>query len=524
MKTVDYFEDIKQTLKAKGAPDDWLNPPATQQAISEAEQEMGLSLPDDWRLLYMRHDGESGHLGLFLGLPWLPLKDVVAQWKNWKSLEDDYSEEGNHFSLPWAAIQERYINPGWVPLSHDWGGNHLGVDMAPGPRGQVGQIINFGRDEDLKVVLAWNTQDLFRFLSEEIGSDRCRLEEPGEPMSWCDGASLPGEMTRMSLPLYQARLSPPRPNDLGAWKSSLPSPWPSLIGDPEQFLTNRLQYLIRKDLTEIGPVAWCFEMVALYIARNEVRDLSPLSNLTNLQLIHAVGNPIEDLRPLEGLPGLRVLLLDDSQVRDLSPLARLPRLDELSLSGAPVQDVSPLADATALRNLSVDGQALDLRPLSNLRSLSLSKADATTLRTGPELPRLENLEIEPAGGISLECLQACRNLRRLTLRGVQGGDMSWLAGVQHLDTLTLSDCRLPDLRGLRNHPRLRVFNTRDSEVADLSALTSCSALSTVHGNYAQFAYLHDKVSPRVAFNSITGGMTEEEHTNWMNILQARQGG
>ena len=286
MSTLDYLDQIKQTLQAKGAPGGWLNSPAPPQAIKAAEEEMGYDLPDDWRQLYAQHNGESGHLGLFLDLPWLPLEEVLVQWRTWKGLEADYAQEGTHFSVPSGVIRERYVNLGWIPLSHDWGGNHLGVDMAPGVNGVVGQFINFGRDEELKFVLAQNTADLFRFLAEEIASERCQVEDPTEAMSWCDGQNLMGEMRRMPLPVYQPQRSVQRPaGDLSAWKSALPGPWPQVISSPEAFLASRVQYLIRKGLTELEPLRWCQGLVGLYIARNEVKDLGPLAGLPDLQLI-----------------------------------------------------------------------------------------------------------------------------------------------------------------------------------------------------------------------------------------------
>ncbi|MFJ9499072.1 SMI1/KNR4 family protein [Brevibacillus centrosporus] len=42
----------------------------------------------------------------------------------------------------------------WLPISKDWGGNHLGLDLDPDEQGRMGQVINFGRDEEVKYVVA----------------------------------------------------------------------------------------------------------------------------------------------------------------------------------------------------------------------------------------------------------------------------------------------------------------------------------------------------------------------------------
>ena len=57
-------------------------------------------------------------------------------------------------SWPEGAVDPAYINPRWIPLTHDGSGNHIGLDLDPWPGGRVGQVILFGRDEDVKVVLA----------------------------------------------------------------------------------------------------------------------------------------------------------------------------------------------------------------------------------------------------------------------------------------------------------------------------------------------------------------------------------
>jgi hypothetical protein len=44
-------------------------------------------------------------------------------------------------------------------------GNYLGVDMAPGVQGHEGQVINFGRDEDVKAVLADSLAEVLEWLA-----------------------------------------------------------------------------------------------------------------------------------------------------------------------------------------------------------------------------------------------------------------------------------------------------------------------------------------------------------------------
>ncbi len=53
-----------------------------------------------------------------------------------------------------GAVDPAYINPRWIPLTADGSGGHIGIDFDPWPGGRIGQVILFGRDEDVKAVLA----------------------------------------------------------------------------------------------------------------------------------------------------------------------------------------------------------------------------------------------------------------------------------------------------------------------------------------------------------------------------------
>ncbi|AET37835.1 Smi1p Ecym_2079 [Eremothecium cymbalariae DBVPG len=70
-------------------------------------------------------------------------------------------------SIPPLAVQPVYAHPGWIPMVTDQAGNHIGVDLAPGPKGKYAQVILFGRDFDTKFVVADNWGDfLLNFVND----------------------------------------------------------------------------------------------------------------------------------------------------------------------------------------------------------------------------------------------------------------------------------------------------------------------------------------------------------------------
>lgn len=524
MTPLEYLEAIKNCLLEKGVASDWLRPAATPERLARTEAVLGTTLPAEWRELYLNYDGEAGEVGLFLGLPWLPLEELVRQWRIWEDLREEYAEEGTHYSIPPGAIQELYINSGWLPLSHDWGGNHLGIDLRPGPRGKVGQFISFGRDEELKFVIAHNTEDLFRFLYEEIRSPRSVIEDGR--LSWNDGDSLLSAVHHLSLPLYEEPNIPERPaDDLAVWRDGLSPPWPALIQNPEEFLSRRMIHLIRRGLNDVGPLSWCRDLLGLFVAGNHIRELAPLSGLPLLRQLHAANNPISTLEGLGDLPNLGVLILDGTEVEDLSPLRALPSLSELALSRTRVTSVESFAELPNLRIVSLPKGVRDLTSLSqapSLTTLNLQEADSSVLVGLKGLTHLSKLTLEVGQGVSLEAVANCSRLKHLSLHGAKGQDMDFLSELKELESLSLLDCELSDLHGLREHPSLKRFMSRSSTVEDLSAFTTCPNLAAVNGSYQQFLYLHDKVSPQVSFDSINDGMSREESAHWREVLEQRR--
>ena len=127
--------------------------------------QFGFGLPAVVRESYLCVDGQEAESaagcseGLFFGLKLLPLESVLEEWRFWREVDHDPTTGANQAlvesmqSIPPNWIRKAYSQRGWIPLIADKAGNYVGVDLCPGDRGQVGQVIVFGRDFDTKVVL-----------------------------------------------------------------------------------------------------------------------------------------------------------------------------------------------------------------------------------------------------------------------------------------------------------------------------------------------------------------------------------
>jgi cell wall assembly regulator SMI1 len=109
----------------------------------------------------------------------LPLKQASAEWQNWRRTLAEFG--GNRYAIPAAAwpdgsVDPAYTNPSWVPLTADGSGNHIGLDFDPWPSGRIGQVILFGRDEDVKVVVAESLGQFLAWIAGLLESGNFRLK------------------------------------------------------------------------------------------------------------------------------------------------------------------------------------------------------------------------------------------------------------------------------------------------------------------------------------------------------------
>lgn len=161
------------------------NPPASDAELDRVEALIGVTLPRSYRQLYRWHDGENDdRWGHIYGLPLLPLKWVTQEWTAWNRVLAGFG--GNRYAIPGAswpagAVDPAYINPRRIALTADGSGNSIGLDFDPWPGGRVGQVILFGRDEDVKLVLADSLGGFLAWIDELLEGGNFRLTRlPGE--------------------------------------------------------------------------------------------------------------------------------------------------------------------------------------------------------------------------------------------------------------------------------------------------------------------------------------------------------
>jgi cell wall assembly regulator SMI1 len=138
-----------------------LNPPATQEDISALEAALGAKLPPSFIDCLKVHNGQSDAAGLFDGFEFLSTGEILDQWSAWSDLLDAGELDGM-VSEPEPGVRPDWWHVRWIPITHNGGGDHVCLDLAPAGKGQVGQVITMWHDMGARAVLAASFEQWFR--------------------------------------------------------------------------------------------------------------------------------------------------------------------------------------------------------------------------------------------------------------------------------------------------------------------------------------------------------------------------
>lgn len=132
---------------------------ATEAEIAAAEARLGVVLPDELKVLYRvtrarwedwgddyeaaEHVYDAVGCELF-SLDALYIADAPSRPSRW-----EFAAMKAVGTPPDAAVQGLVGSPGWIVFGDNGGGDRIAVDLTPGPRGHVGQIIMLDHEQDV---------------------------------------------------------------------------------------------------------------------------------------------------------------------------------------------------------------------------------------------------------------------------------------------------------------------------------------------------------------------------------------
>jgi cell wall assembly regulator SMI1/ankyrin repeat protein len=156
----------------------FIETPVSLDEILACETKIKMQLNDELKTIY-KHctQGEYLFFGMLLYRPSM----IASSWHGWVDLgfiglvENDQ----NYSMFPEGTIQKQYTNAKWLPFCSDMTSNHISIDYDPAEKGKMGQIINSGRDQWERYVLANNITELARKVMKRVEANEVEITPDG---------------------------------------------------------------------------------------------------------------------------------------------------------------------------------------------------------------------------------------------------------------------------------------------------------------------------------------------------------
>ena len=182
---------------ASHAPEAFANlaPGATDAELTALAAGIEPALPEQLVALLRLSNGQRDARGCCAmpGLEFLSTQRILQEWQSWADFRHGETSDGLESLDDYSraldpGVLDKYTHPAWIPAFKDgWRADYIGFDMAPDTGGLVGQIINFGRDEDKHFIAFPTLSGLLDFWLMLVREGKCRVEPPdppSQPAAW----------------------------------------------------------------------------------------------------------------------------------------------------------------------------------------------------------------------------------------------------------------------------------------------------------------------------------------------------
>jgi cell wall assembly regulator SMI1 len=175
---------------------------ATANDLNAFEEDLGINLPTGFRESYQIHDGQvtmGKARGLIFTYQLMDLETIAAETNIWRKVYNRFEKNdmgntqessskgaihsgtadrfGVQRSCPPGFVNELYYDPLWIPFVKDNVGNNIALDLNPGEAGTWGQVILFGRDYDIKFVVADSFSEFLSNICTALEEDHGEVDE-----------------------------------------------------------------------------------------------------------------------------------------------------------------------------------------------------------------------------------------------------------------------------------------------------------------------------------------------------------
>ncbi|MNB91822.1 Internalin-A precursor [compost metagenome] len=443
-----------------------LNPGVEEAQIMEAENRIGFPFPDDFKKLYMKHNGEGDQvMGVMAGFSW----HILPNGNNWRN------PSLNIISGKPDAIKEGGYRKGWVPFADDGGGSVLIMDLEPGEKGTYSQVISLDRNTNISYVLAESFGQFVESIAAQLRTGEL------EPKETEDVIFVHRKRGHLFDDLLTLTGMENEPNSLipvsGYWAEHFEDELEEGCISTET-LNQQKRISIRDELAEkYGTVS-----------------LDILTRMPNLKELAIHADDIANYDVLKQLTGLTGLVISGSSFTesDLEYLISLENLRELSLLGLSLQDVHSLKD------------------LKKLKSLRLIRIDSIDSQTIGALVNLTELSLEELEAGDLNYISNLKKLKKLELRKVTIPGFVFMKDLKHLTTFRTDSCRAEDESDMADLGELRKLEEFKYPIGDLSVFQNCVSLREIGVDASRYSGLAEIAGCNIRGITVFHA-TSEEH-------------
>ncbi|MBP3892523.1 MAG: hypothetical protein J6D34_00600 [Atopobiaceae bacterium] len=209
-------------------------------------------------------------------------------------------------------------------------------------------------------------------------------------------------------------------------------------------------------VTDLSPLAGS-KVMRVSFARTDVSDISPLASLgRQLWRVNGSYSKVESIDALADCENLHELTFDGCSIEQVKKPLAATRLYNLSLADTPVSDLSGFSGCDCLQKL-------------NLRGTKITDMSWMNRQIRESLTELDFGQAE-LGASDVGWVAACTNLKRLTLDGIDLGNLDLCRSLTNLEWLSAIDCNLTDISGIRNCSKLTTVLLGYNKLQSISAL------------------------------------------------------
>ena len=353
-----------------------LNEPASLNEIMELEEIAGTSLPQEFKNLYLKYNGENENkiFGLMGGMRWMDTEDIkcgIEELRNTKF----FAKEDNMSFIRCGEYKKE-----WIPFAEDFQGRYLALDLNPNVSGTYGQVIILNMEKDNAFLIAESFDDFLDMVKEKLDTSDLEVKEIGnmKVISWKVGNAY----------VYGVELSKTKKEGISI---RIDENWKVILGkranDGVISLSNLAKInklyissgLFRKlDNISLDILRYMINLKKIVIRANSISELDVLRNLNLLSDITIAGYQISEYE-IESFKHIRCLLtltLEDMKLTDAIAFTELKRLKTLKLSNVEVEKIETLGQLESLKVLELE--SMNVGDLSFIKKIG--STTAITLR------------------------------------------------------------------------------------------------------------------------------------------------